>query len=81
MATQSSILAWELPWTEEPGRLQPVGSQRVRGDVATKQRQICHRGSKSCDPRKQTSLRTKNRPSEVNARWDLLQLLHSDGWF
>ena len=30
MATHSSILAWEIPWTEEPGRLQSIGSQRVR---------------------------------------------------
>ena len=30
MATQSSILAWRIPWTEEPGRLQFMGSQRVR---------------------------------------------------
>ena len=30
MATHSSILAWEIPWTEEPGRLQSTGSQRVR---------------------------------------------------
>ena len=29
MATHSSILAWEMPWREEPGMLQPVGSQRV----------------------------------------------------
>ena len=29
MATHSSILAWEIPWTEEPGRLQSVGSRRV----------------------------------------------------
>ena len=29
MATPFSILAWEIPWTEEPGRLQPMGSQRV----------------------------------------------------
>ena len=29
MATHSSILAWRIPWTEEPGRLQPIGSQRV----------------------------------------------------
>ena len=29
MATHSSILAWEIPWTEEPGRLQTMGSQRV----------------------------------------------------
>ena len=27
MATHSSILAWEIPWTEKPGRLQSVGSQ------------------------------------------------------
>ena len=27
MATQSSILAWKIPWTEEPGRLQSMGSQ------------------------------------------------------
>ena len=29
MATYSSILAWKIPWTEEPGRLQSMGSQRV----------------------------------------------------
>ena len=29
MATHSSILAWRIPWTEEPGRLQSLGSQRV----------------------------------------------------
>ena len=28
-ATHSSILAWRIPWTEEPGRLQSIGSQRV----------------------------------------------------
>ena len=32
MATHSSILAWRLPWTEEPGRLQSTGSQTVRHD-------------------------------------------------
>ena len=30
MATQSNILVWETPWTEEPGRLQSMGLQRVR---------------------------------------------------
>ena len=30
MATHSSILAWRIPWTEEPGRLQFIGSQGVR---------------------------------------------------
>ena len=32
MATHSSILAWKMPWTEEPGRLQSVGSQKVGHD-------------------------------------------------
>ena len=32
MATHSSILAWKIPWTEEPGGLQSIGSQRVRHD-------------------------------------------------
>ena len=36
MATRSSILAWEIPWTEEPGRLQSVGLQRA----STKQQQM-----------------------------------------
>ena len=32
MATHSSVLAWRTPWTEEPGGLQSMGSQRVRLD-------------------------------------------------
>ena len=32
MATHSNILAWRIPWTEEPGRLQSMGSQRVGHD-------------------------------------------------
>ena len=32
MATHSSILAWRIPWREEPGRLQFIGSQRVGHD-------------------------------------------------
>ena len=32
MATHSSILAWKIPWMVEPGRLQPMGSQRVGHD-------------------------------------------------
>ena len=35
MATLSSILAWRIPWTEEPGGLQSMESQRVRHDRAT----------------------------------------------
>ena len=37
MATQSSILAWEILWTEEPGGLQPMGRQRVGYNLATEQ--------------------------------------------
>ena len=32
MATHSSTRAWKIPWTEEPGRLQAMGSQRIRHD-------------------------------------------------
>ena len=35
MATHSSILAWKIPWTEDPGRLQSMGSQRVGHNCAT----------------------------------------------
>ena len=37
MATHFSILAWEIPWTEEPGGLQFMGSQRVGHNLETKQ--------------------------------------------
>ena len=35
MATHSSILVWRIPWTEEPGRLRSIESQRVRHDLLT----------------------------------------------
>ena len=37
MATHSSILAWEIPWTDEPGGLQSMESQTVRHNLVTKQ--------------------------------------------
>ena len=37
MATHSSILVWEIPWTEEPGGLQPIRLQRIGYNLATKQ--------------------------------------------
>ena len=40
MAPNSSILAWETPWTEEPGGIQSLGLQRVGHDVVTEQEQI-----------------------------------------
>ena len=39
MATNYSILAWKIPWTEEPGNLQSMESQRVGHDLVTKQQQ------------------------------------------
>ena len=43
MSTYSSILAWEIPWIEEPGRLQYLGLQRVGYNLVTKQqRSVFH---------------------------------------
>ena len=39
MASHSSILAWAIPWTEEPGGLQSISLQRFRHDLATEQQQ------------------------------------------
>ena len=39
MATHSSILAWEISWTEEPGGLQSMGLQGVGQDLSSKQQQ------------------------------------------
>ena len=39
MATHSSILAWEIPWIEDPGGLQSMGSKRVEHDWASEQAQ------------------------------------------
>ena len=40
MATHASVLAWRIPWTEEPDRLQSMGSQRVGHDWVTKQQPL-----------------------------------------
>ena len=42
MANYSSILAWKIPWTEEPGRLQSMGSQRVGHNRSRCQVKHCH---------------------------------------
>ena len=42
MATHSSILAWRIPWTEEPGGLQSMGSQRVGHDWVTNTHTYTH---------------------------------------
>ena len=45
MATHSSILAWRIPWTEKPGGLQSMGSQRIRHDWATNTHAHTHTNS------------------------------------
>ena len=40
MAIHSSMLAWKIPWTEEPGRLQSMGLQRPEHDLVTKQHNL-----------------------------------------
>ena len=42
MATHSSMLAWEIPWTEESSRLQSMGLQRVKHDLETKQQHLIY---------------------------------------
>ena len=42
MATHSGILVWKIPWTQEPGGLQPMGSQRVRHDLVLSTRASLH---------------------------------------
>ena len=48
MATLSSILAWRIPWTEEPGWQQSTGSQRVMTEVTEHARKHKVEGSKVC---------------------------------
>ena len=51
MAMHSSILAWRIPWTEEPGDLQTIGLQRVRHDWVTN---IQHKCNCLRNPRRQS---------------------------
>ena len=44
MATHFSILAWEIPWTEEPCGLHTTGSQRARHDLTSKQQILTYKG-------------------------------------
>ena len=46
MAIHSSILAWEIPWTEEPGGLQSMGLQRVEHDLVTEHVHTHHNESR-----------------------------------
>ena len=57
MATHSSVLAWRTPWTEKPGRLQSIGSQRIRHHSQM------HHSNSGCY--------CVSPASTLSARWDL----------
>ena len=71
MATHASILAWEIPWTEETGRLQSMGCQRVRHNLATEQ--PATKSSPECYTGQQSPLmvscRRAKREAEATAAW------------
>ena len=71
MATHASILAWEIPWTEETGRLQSMGCQRVRHNLATEQ--PATKSSPECYTGQQSPLmvscRRAKREAEATATW------------
>ena len=48
MATRSRILAWRIPWTEDPGKLQSMGSYRVGHNLATKPNQSAYKSTGCC---------------------------------
>ena len=57
MAPHSSTLVWKIPWTEEPGVMQSMGSQRVGHDLATQQQEI------------QTTTQTVKNPPAMQETW------------
>ena len=65
MATRSSMLAWVIPWIEEPGGLESMGSQRVRHDLATQEQQTTN---------------STHRPLHVVSKTWLLLLLLLSSW-
>ena len=67
MATYSSILVWEIPRTEEPGRLQSTGSQKIWTRLNDKQQQTCKLWISQEDnckltPKMQLRIKTLSRP-------------------
>ena len=75
MATHSSILAWKIPWTQEPGGLQSMGSQRVRHNLVTKQQQLISFTCKSKSPTFQapisSSVKRENHRNVSQACWEV----------
>ena len=85
MATHSSILAWRIPWTEEPGGLQPMGSQWVGHDWATNTHTLsssplfCHRQQETYKRNKvsfPSPYRTENFMLTINDHFFFLAYTH-----
>ena len=75
MATHSSIHAWKIPWTTEPGGLQSMGSQRVGQDLETEQEQQKH----SSDKKQNQANREENKSRrEGGICFSLLQTMAGD---
>ena len=66
MTAQSSILAWRIPWTEEPGGLQSMGSQRVGHDRVTEGGRGRHRGTDGQRPRGGQTDKEGRNPADTN---------------
>ena len=75
MAPHSSTLAWKIPWTEEPGRLQSIGSLRVRHQWATSLSLSCI-GEGNGNPLQCSCLEN---PRDGEARWAAVSGV-SQGW-
>ena len=85
MATHSSILAWRIPWTEEPGGLQPTGSQRVRHNWVTKppphiSKQWCHSQQETAALQRELVSLRKLRKGRIPAIQQPSNCSHSPQW-
>ena len=84
MATHSSILAWRIPWTGEPGRLQSIGSQRVGHDWETgtgiHSRGLTDKQNSECDEHYQESNTKKERKQYREPRNGCLGKTAASGW-
>ena len=78
MATHPHILAWEIPWTEEPGRIQSMGSQRVGHDWATFIN-IVERGNEGIQLKSLLTESCSQRPT-LGVFWELSEP-RNPGWF
>ena len=64
MATHSSLLAWRIPWTEKPGGLQSMGSQRVRHNLAHSMLPL--QGGMGWIPGQETKILYASQPKEIH---------------